>query len=220
MACSVKELSIHRTILVLGVFLGLFAAVDSIASQETGKETATFAGGCFWCVEHLFDDIKGVVSTTSGYMGGSKDNPTYHQVSAGSTGHAEVVQVLYDPNVVTFAELLARFWVNIDPTTPNQQFCDIGSQYRPAIFFHTLQQQKLAEYSRKILENNKPFPEPVVTKVFAATAFYPAESYHQNYHIKNPVRYKLYRLGCGRDRRLRELWKTYDANQLIEALQP
>ena len=200
--------------------MGLFAGVGAVASPETDKETAIFAGGCFWCVEHLFDEIKGVVSTTSGYIGGSKDNPTYQQVSAGDSGHAEAVQVLYDPTVVTYAELLARFWVNIDPTTPNQQFCDTGSQYRPAIFFHTPQQQKLAEISKKLLEKNKPFSEAIITEISPATTFYPAESYHQDYHIKNPVRYKLYRLGCGRDRRLEALWKTYDATQLIQALQP
>lgn len=171
-----------------------------------GLETATFAGGCFWCVEHAFDEVGGVVSTTSGYVGGHKKKPTYKQVSAGGTGHAEAVQVVYDPKKVSYAELLRVFWRNIDPTTPNKQFCDTGSQYRSAIFYHNEMQKRLAEESKRTLDKSKPFKEPIVTEITTASEFYVAEDYHQDYYLKNPIRYKIYRYGCGRDRRLMELW--------------
>ena len=169
-------------------------------------EIATFAGGCFWCVEHAFDEIEGVISTTSGYIGGHKENPTYDEVSQGGTGHAEAVQVVYDPQKVSYQKLLEIFWHNIDPTTPNRQFCDVGSQYRSVVFYHDDTQKELVERSRAALEESKPFKESIVTEIVAAGKFYPAEEYHQNYHQKNPIRYKFYRYSCGRDQRLEELW--------------
>jgi peptide-methionine (S)-S-oxide reductase len=169
-------------------------------------EKATFAGGCFWCMEHPFDEIPGVISVTSGYTGGHKKNPTYEEVTAGGTGHAESVQVVYDPAKVTYDKLLNVFWHNIDPTTKDRQFCDLGDQYRAAIFYHNEGQRKLALQSKAQLEKIKTFKEPVVTEIVQATEFYPAEEYHQHYYKKNPIRYKFYRTNCGRDRRLRELW--------------
>jgi peptide-methionine (S)-S-oxide reductase len=167
---------------------------------------ATFAGGCFWCMEPPFDKLDGVVSTTSGYMGGSKRYPTYEEVSAGSTGHAEVVQIVYDPAKVSYEKLLEVYWHNVDPTVKDRQFCDIGSQYRTAIFAHDNEQLKAAEASRAALEKTKPFKDPLVTPIVLATQFWPAEDYHQDYYVKNPVRYAYYRTGCGRDARLKQLW--------------
>ena len=157
-------------------------------------------------MEHPFDELDGVVSTTVGYAGGHKANPTYEQVSAGITGHAEVVRVVYDADKISYAQLLEVFWRNIDPTTPNRQFCDAGSQYRSAIFYHNQQQQQLAVQSKQGLERAKSFDKPIVTEITPASTFYRAEEYHQDYYRKNPIRYKLYRYGCGRDRRLQELW--------------
>lgn len=167
---------------------------------------ATFAGGCFWCMEHPFDELDGVVTTTSGYTGGKTVNPTYPEVSAGGTGHTEAVQIEFDPKKITYKELLAVYWRNTDPTIADAQFCDHGTQYRPEVFYHTEEQQKLAEASRKHIEETKTFPQPIVTEITKATTFYPAEDYHQNYYEKNPIRYKFYRLACGRDARLAELW--------------
>ncbi len=167
---------------------------------------ATFAGGCFWCMEPPYDKLDGVVSTTSGYSGGQRENPTYEEVSAGITGHTEAVEIVYDPSKVTFEELLAVFWRNIDPTTPNRQFCDRGSQYRSAIFYHDEAQKEAVEASLAKLEQSKPFSEPIVTEIVAAQQFWPAVDYHQDYYTKNPLRYKLYRFGCGRDQRLDQLW--------------
>ena len=169
-------------------------------------ETATFAGGCFWCMEVPFDVLDGVVSTTSGYTGGAVPDPDYEQVSAGGTGHAESVQVTYDPQRVSYEKLLDVFWHNIDPTVINQQFCDHGSQYRTAIFYHNDAQKQAAEASVTALAQNKPFTAPVKTELNKAATFYPAEDYHQDYYKKNPVRYKFYRYNCGRDQRLTELW--------------
>lgn len=187
------------------ILLGLSSIAVSVVN---GKETAqaTFAGGCFWCMEHAFDEVDGVTSTISGYIAGHKKNPTYKEVVAGRTGHAEAVQVNYDPSKVSYEELLTVFWHNIDPTMDQGQFCDYGSQYRPEIFYHNEQQYQQAETSRKMLQKNKPFPQPIKVKISKASRFYPAEEYHQNYHYKNPVRYKLYRYRCGRDQRLEELW--------------
>jgi peptide-methionine (S)-S-oxide reductase len=176
------------------------------APRAEGLAKATFAGGCFWCMEAPFDAVKGVVSTTSGYTGGRVPNPSYEMVSAGGTGHAESVQVLYDPRKVTYAQLLDVFWHNIDPLAKNAQFCDHGTQYRSAIFFHDEEQQRLAEQSKKALEDSKRFPKPIVTEIVAAAEFYPAEEYHQDFYKRNPERYMSYRQGCGRDRRLKELW--------------
>ena len=181
-------------------------ADETSVNRNPDLKVATFAGGCFWCMEHAFDEVEGVVSTTSGYIGGSQKNPTYEQVSAGGTGHAESVEVVFNSKKVSYKELLSVFWHNIDPTVENRQFCDIGSQYRSAIFYHDEEQKRLAEESRSILKTSKPFKEPIVTEIIPASTFYKAEDYHQNFYKKNPIRYKLYRLGCGRDQRLRELW--------------
>jgi peptide-methionine (S)-S-oxide reductase len=189
----------------------LLAFLPFSGSSKTGTpnhETATFAGGCFWCMEPPFDKLDGVISTTSGYTGGHKKTPTYKEVSRGGTGHAEVVQVIYDPERVSYAELLGTYWHNIDPTSANGQFCDRGDQYRSEIFYHNEAQLQLAVSSRQALEKSKPFREPVVTGISQTTKFYPAEDYHQDYYQKNPVRYKFYRYGCGRDKRLEELWGT------------
>ena len=168
-------------------------------------KTATFAGGCFWCMEPPFDKLDGVISTTSGYIGGHLKNPTYKQVSSGSTGHTEAVQIEFDSSKISYEELLNVFWRNIDPTTPDQQFCDRGSQYRSGIFYHDARQKELAEVSLQGIIKNKPFDQPVVTEITAATTFYPAEEYHQDYYLKNPLRYKYYRYACGRDGRLEAL---------------
>ncbi|HZR82712.1 MAG TPA: peptide-methionine (S)-S-oxide reductase MsrA [Candidatus Binatia bacterium] len=183
-------------------------AAGASAAATAGLERAIFAGGCFWCVEAAFDPVEGVVSTTSGYTGGHLANPTYEQVSAGGTGHAESVEVAYDPSRVTYEKLLDVFWHNVDPISPNRQFCDAGTQYRSAIFYLNDAQREAAEKSKRDLEAAKVLPGPIVTEIVAATAFYPAEEYHQDYYRKNPVRYRFYRSGCGRDRRLKELWGT------------
>jgi peptide-methionine (S)-S-oxide reductase len=174
------------------------------ASQATAR--ATFAGGCFWCMEPPYDKLPGVISTTSGYMGGKTKNPTYEQVSSGTTGHTEVVQVEYDPAKVSYQKLLDVFWRNIDPTQRDAQFCDHGSQYRTGIFYHDAEQQKLATASKAALEKNKPFKGDIVTEVTPAGEFTRAEEYHQDFYKKNPAKYKFYRSGCGRDARLQALW--------------
>ena len=174
------------------------------ASAATAK--AILAGGCFWCMEHPFDVLPGVVSTTSGYIGGQKKNPTYEEVSSGRTGHTEAVQVVYDPKKVTYEKLLDVFWHNIDPTVKDQQFCDHGSQYRSGIFYTDDEQKRLAEASKAALDRNKPFSAAIVTEITRASEFYPAEDYHQDFYLKNPLRYKYYRSGCGRDARLKQLW--------------
>jgi peptide-methionine (S)-S-oxide reductase len=165
---------------------------------------ATFAGGCFWCMVHPFDQLPGVVSVTSGYTGGHKKNPSYEEVSSGTTGHAESVQVVYDPAKVSYEKLLDTYWHNIDPLAKDRQFCDVGTQYRSAIFYHDEAQKRLAEASKA--EVQKRFKQPIATQIVPASQFYPAEDYHQDFYKKNPVRYKFYRAGCGRDRRLEELW--------------
>jgi peptide-methionine (S)-S-oxide reductase len=189
------------------------SAADPSASPHAGSsdgssatDVAIFAGGCFWCTEADFDKIPGVISTTSGYIGGKEANPTYKQVSSGKTGHIEAVQVRFDPEKTSFAKLLAAFWPTIDPLTPNGQFCDEGSQYRSAIFYHNADQRRQAEASKAELEASGRFTQPVVTKILPATEFYPAEEYHQDYYKKNPVRYSYYRNGCGRDARLAQVW--------------
>lgn len=167
---------------------------------------ATFAGGCFWCVEVDFDKVPGVLSTTSGYTGGSTANPTYEAVSSNRTGHAEAVQVAYDPAKVSYEQLLTYFWRTIDPTVKDRQFCDVGASYRSAIFAHGEVQLKAAQASKEALGKTKPFKEPIVTEVVLAGTFYPAETYHQDYYKKNALRYKYYRASCGRDGRLKQLW--------------
>ncbi len=175
-------------------------------TADAKTETATFAGGCFWCMQHPFDELPGVISTTVGYTGGTEDKPKYAQVSAGTTGHTEAVQVLFDPTVIDYSQLLGVYWKNTDPTTPDRQFCDVGSQYRPAIFYHNEHQRKLAEASKASLEQSQSFDEHIITEITPADTFWPGEEYHQNYYIKNPIRYKYYRFGCGRDHRLKQLW--------------
>jgi peptide-methionine (S)-S-oxide reductase len=194
------------TILFVPVAAEAAAAAAPAAPAARRVAKATFAGGCFWCMEQPFDELPGVVSVTSGYTGGQKKNPSYEEVSAGGTGHAEAVQIVYDPAKVSYQKLLDRFWHNIDPTVKDRQFCDKGNQYRSGIFYHDEEQRRLAQQSKKALEANKPFNEPIVTEIVAASQFYPAEEYHQKYYKKNPIRYKYYRTSCGRDKRLRELW--------------
>ena len=186
---------------------GLPNAADAApVKSDAALARATFAGGGFWCMEPPFDKLDGVVSTTSGYIGGHTKNPTYEAVSAGGTGHAEAVEIAYDPARIGYAKLLDVFWRNIDPTVRNRQFCDVGDQYRSAIFYHDAEQRRLAEQSKAALEKSRPFPQPIVTEIVAAGVFTPAEAYHQDYYPKNPVRYKFYRYRCGRDQRLEELW--------------
>jgi peptide-methionine (S)-S-oxide reductase len=173
---------------------------------EAKLATAIFAGGCFWCMEPPFDKLPGVVSTTSGYTGGKLANPTYEQVSAGGTGHAEAVRVVYDPARIGYGELLRVFWVNVDPVDGGGQFCDRGSQYRPAIFYGNDEEKRLAEQSRDQLEASGRLSRKIATEIVPAGPFYPAEDYHQDYYLKNPLRYKYYRYNCGRDQRLQQVW--------------
>ena len=179
---------------------------ETALAPEGDHQTATFAGGCFWCMEPPFDKLDGVLSTTSGYTGGRLPNPNYTQVSSGGTGHTEAVEIRFDPDRIGYEELLDVFWRNIDPLARNRQFCDSGSQYRSAIFFHDDEQQGAALASKEKLGQSGRFEAPIATEIVAASTFYPAEEYHQDYYTKNPIRYKLYRLGCGRDGRLKELW--------------
>ena len=178
----------------------------SMPAPAAGTAVATFAGGCFWCVEADFDKVPGVISTISGYTGGTVANPSYEQVSSKRTGHAEVVRSVFDPKVVSYDTLLQKYWRSIDPTTKDRQFCDSGSPYRSAIYTHDTAQAAAAQASLAALEKSKPFKEPIVTTIEAAGPFYEAEGYHQEYYKKNPVRYNYYRLSCGRDARLKQLW--------------
>ncbi len=191
-----------------GTGIAQSTAQKTAAKPAAKLAKATFAGGCFWCMEPPFDKLDGVVSTTSGYTGGTKKNPTYEEVSAGGTGHTEAVEIVYDPARVSYAKLLEVYWHNVDPMTPNQQFCDIGSQYRSAIFYHDAEQKRLTDESKAKVQADlqKRFGKPVVTQLMAAAVFYPAEDYHQDYYEKNPIRYKFYRSGCGRDARLQQVW--------------
>jgi peptide-methionine (S)-S-oxide reductase len=176
------------------------------AGDPPGAEVAILAGGCFWCVEADFDKVPGVLSTTSGYIGGRVANPTYRQVSAGTTGHTEAVRIVYDPAKVNFDRLLYVFWRTIDPVTKDAQFCDYGTQYRTGIFATSDAQLQKALQSRVALEKSGRLKRPIVTEIVRAGAFYPAEDYHQDYYKKEPLRYNLYRFNCGRDARLDELW--------------
>jgi peptide-methionine (S)-S-oxide reductase len=191
---------------LFAAFLLVALAMPGLASAADALAKATFAGGCFWCMEPPYDKLDGVVSTTSGYIGGRTKNPTYEAVSAGGTGHAEAVEIVFDPAKVSYAKLLDVFWRNIDPTVRNRQFCDVGDQYRSAIFYHDAEQKRLAEASKAALAKSKPFPQPIVTEIVPAGVFTAAETYHQDYYVKNPLRYKFYRYSCGRDQRLEELW--------------
>lgn len=186
--------------------VGVAQTPSAKRADATAPARAIFAGGCFWCMEAPFDMLPGVISTTSGYIGGHKINPTYQEISAGTTGHTEAVEVVYDPKKVTYEKLLDVFWHNIDPTVKDAQFCDRGSQYRTGIFPVDEAQRKAALQSKETLAKTKPFSGELVTEITNAGTFYPAEDYHQDYYLKNPARYKFYRSGCGRDVRLKALW--------------
>lgn len=201
-----------RAAALAGLALLAWVQVHSQANAQANpaisapNAKAIFAGGCFWCVEADFDKVPGVISTRSGYIGGNTVNPTYEQVSRYSTGHAEAVEVVFDPKKVSYARLVEYYWRTIDPTVKDQQFCDRGSPYRTAIFAQNAEQLAIAQASRSALEKSKPFKERIVTDIVQNTVFYPAEDYHQDYYLKNSVRYKFYRSRCGRDERLAQLW--------------
>ena len=192
--------------LLVGLFLALAALAGARAQAPQNPPTAiaTFAGGCFWCVEADFDKVDGVISTISGYTGGTVANPTYEAVGRGGTGHTEAVEIVYDPAKVTYEKLLDVFWHNHDPLAKNRQFCDRGDQYRPAIFYHDEEQRRLAEQTKAMHQAR--FKQPIQTEIVKAGPFYKAEEYHQDYYVKNPIRYQFYRFNCGRDARLEELW--------------
>lgn len=196
-----------RTLLTaLLLAAALIPAPHSASSaQAQPTQMAIFAGGCFWCVESDFEKLPGVLSAESGYIGGTAATADYKQVSAGGTGHAEAVRLVYDPARVTYAQLVDYFWRHIDPTVKDQQFCDVGSQYRTGIFYLDAEQKRVAEESRRALEKSGRFAQ-IHTEVVAAGPFYPAEAYHQDYYKKNPVRYKYYRFSCGRDARVAQVW--------------
>ncbi len=192
--------------------IGLLTCATFVPWPSTGlvhastQAKAYFAGGCFWCMEEAFEKVNGVIAVVSGYMGGTVDNPTYEQVSDGRTGHAESIEVTYDPTKVTYQKLLDAFWRNVDPITPNAQFCDHGTQYRAVVFYSTDEEKRLSEESKSKLEQSKRFPAPIVTQLVQASTFYSAEDYHQDYYKKNPLRYKYYKFSCGRAQRLEALW--------------
>lgn len=202
-----------KILVIFLIFAGIYylQTIESKAGNKMNKknnnlETATFAGGCFWCTESDFEKVDGVIEVVSGYIDGQKDDPTYEEVSAGATGHAEAVQVIYDPNKVTYAKLLDTFWMIVNPTDSGGQFVDRGSQYRTAIFYHTDEQKRLAEESRTQLNRSGRFDKPIVTEIVEFSKFYRAEDYHQDYYKKNPIRYKLYRYHSGRDQFLKKVW--------------
>ena len=177
-----------------------------MAAEQSKFEKATFAGGCFWCTEAAYKELPGVASVVSGYTGGETKNPTYEEVSSGATGHAEAVEITYDPTKTKYEQLLDIYWHNIDPTTVNQQFADHGTQYRTAIFYHNDEQKRLAEETKRKLEKSEVFGGPIVTQIVPATPFYPAEEYHQNYYKKNSIHYKMYKMGSGREAYLKRMW--------------
>ena len=181
-------------------------AAPAVAADQPGLAKATFAGGCFWCMEPPFEALDGVVSVTAGDTGGTKVDPTYEEVSAGGTGHAESIEVTYDPARISYEKLLDVFWHNVDPTTANRQFCDKGNQYRTAIFYHDDNQKRIAEASKQALAKSGKFSEPIVTEIVKADKFYPAEDYHQDYYKKNPFRYNAYRMGSGRAGFIEKTW--------------
>ena len=195
--------SLAVTLLALG---GVAVWSLSVTAEAAAPAKAYFAGGCFWCMEEAFEKVDGVTAVVSGYMGGTVADPTYEQVSAGQTGHAEAVEVSYDPAKVSYQKLLDAFWHNVDPVTPNAQFCDHGSQYRSAVFYGTDEEKRFTEESKTVIEQAKRFPEPIVTQIVKASTFYPAEEYHQDFYKKNPIRYKYYKFSCGRAQRLEALW--------------
>lgn len=201
---AIRQLAIF--LMAVTILAGGSSKTANAADSGDKLAKATFAGGCFWCMEPAFDKVPGVVSTVVGYTGGDKQKPTYEEVSAGGTGHAESIEITYDPLKISYRKLLDIFWHNIDPTTRDREFCDAGHQYRSAIFFHDAEQEREAKESKSALDESKPFKDPIVTEIVPATKFWPAEDYHQKYYLKNPVRYRFYRYNCGRDKRLRELW--------------
>jgi methionine-S-sulfoxide reductase len=193
----------------MAMFFGMAVAAFGASQALTGTARnlkATFAGGCFWCMEPPYDKLDGVISTTSGYTGGPEENPTYEDVAYGRTGHLEAVEVLFDPQQISYEKLLEVFWKNINPTQANGQFVDRGPQYRAAIFYHDESQRKTAVASWENIRHSGRFPDPIVTEILPAGPFYPAEEYHQDYYLKNPLRYNFYRTGSGRDRFLEKIW--------------
>ncbi|WP_202951151.1 peptide-methionine (S)-S-oxide reductase MsrA [Synechococcus sp. PCC 7336] len=195
---------VKKTIAWAGLLTGCLILFSAFAPAYGAEVEATFAGGCFWCMEHPFNELEGVTATTVGYMGGHVEAPSYRQVASGKTGHAEVIQVTYDPEIVSYDRLLEVFWRNVDPVDAEGQFCDRGSQYRTAIFTYDEPQQQLATDSKA--EVSDLLSQPIATEIVAASQFFPAEEYHQDYADKNPLLYRYYRFSCGRDRRLREVW--------------
>lgn len=193
---------------IVALFSCVLTSLNVSGSEQTSQEfaIATFSGGCFWCMEQPFNKLSGVIKTTPGYTGGHTDHPTYDDVSGGSTGHVEAMQITYKPAIISYEKLLEVYWRNIDPEDGNGQFCDRGNQYRAGIFYHDEEQKHEAEQSKAMLEKNKQFRGPVMTFITAAKEFYPAEEYHQHYYQKHPLTYKFYRFTCGRDKRLNELW--------------
>jgi peptide-methionine (S)-S-oxide reductase len=183
-----------------------FQPLSGVAAASNSVSKAYFAGGCFWCMEEAFEKVGGVTAVVSGYMGGTVKNPSYEEVSSGRTGHAESVEVQYDPSTVTYTQLLEAFWRNVDPITANAQFCDHGTQYRAVIFHQNEEEKRLAEESKRAIEQSRRFKEPIVTQLATASEFYPAEEYHQDFYKKNPIRYKFYKYSCGRAQRLEALW--------------
>jgi len=194
------------TIFLIGTWSLQSLHRTSQAATDVTQGKAYFAGGCFWCMEEAFEKVEGVSAVTSGYMGGTVVNPSYEAVSAGRTGHAEAVEVVYDPAKVSYQKLLDAFWLNVDPITPNAQFCDHGNQYRSAIFFQTDEEKRASDASKQAIEQSKRFTDPIVTQIVMASQFYPAEEYHQDFYKKNPIRYKFYKYNCGRAQRLETLW--------------
>ena len=194
------------TIFLIGTWSLQSLHTTSQAAAGVAQGKAYFAGGCFWCMEEAFEKVEGVSAVTSGYMGGTVVSPSYEAVSAGRTGHAEAVEVVYDPAKVSYQKLLEAFWLNVDPITPNAQFCDHGNQYRSAIFFQTDEEKRASDASKQAIEQSKRFTEPIVTQIVMASQFYPAEEYHQDFYKKNPIRYKYYKYSCGRAQRLETLW--------------
>ncbi len=191
-------------LLMTWLFIAATLLTPELLNAEVAK--ATFAGGCFWCMEPPFDKLDGVISTTSGYSGGTTTNPTYREVTYEETGHKEVIQIEYDDDIISYRELVDVFWVNVDPLDDRGQFCDKGSSYRTAIFYHSDAQKQVAEETKNELEHSERFDSPIVTELLEFDVFYPAEEYHQDYYKKNPGRYRFYRFACGRDARLRQLW--------------
>jgi peptide-methionine (S)-S-oxide reductase len=204
------SMAILKHLSIMAVGLVAFAVPAGLPSGMVHSAPTTakayFAGGCFWCMEEAFEKVDGVIAVVSGYMGGTVANPTYEQVSDGRTGHAESIEVTYDPTKITYQKLLDAFWRNVDPITPNAQFCDHGNQYRSVVFYTTDEEKQLAEESKSKIEQSKRLPAPIMTQLVKASTFYPAEDYHQDYYKKNPLRYKYYKYSCGRAQRLEVLW--------------